>query len=233
MFDIPPPPPEPPPPPTLRMTYNQAPIINKVGKNLAPSAAQFVSDTYWTGTKSRGSIPSWRCAASSLRSKISTEPIAKWYDGVCCGPLLPILGYRVFGCSCGGCCCESHAYGSRNSSVFSACFVNETDALGLSKTSATFELVTIILSTSPDSNSTVANSCQLISVPWFSRLESQTPNNPRAASAETTRGPRSGGKPPPSPPPPELLFFVDEALAPPLVFLPAAPPFVVAFFPFG
>merc|ERR1719240_1244605 len=111
------------------MTYNHAPIMSKVGKNLAPSAAQFVSDTYCTGTKSRGSIPNCLCAASNLRSKISTEPIAKWYDGVCCGPLLPILGYRVFGC----CCCESHAYGSRNSSVFSACFVNETDALGLNK----------------------------------------------------------------------------------------------------
>merc|ERR1719178_134731 len=202
-------------------------MMSRVGRNLAPSAAQFVSDTYCTGTKSRGSIPNCLCAASNLRSKISTDPIAKWYDGVCCGPLEPMRGYLVvLGCSCGGCCCESHAYGSLSSSVFSACFVNETDALGLSKTSATLLFVTMILSTSPDSNSTVANSCQLISVPWFSRLESQTPSRPNAARAETTLGPKSGGRPPPSPPPPELLFFVDEALAPPLVFLLPVP-FVV------
>ena len=79
------------------MTYNQAPIINSVGKNLAPSAAQFVSETYWTGTKSLGSMPNCRWAASSFRSKISTLPMAKWYDGACCGPEEPMRGYRVFG----------------------------------------------------------------------------------------------------------------------------------------
>ena len=177
-------------------------------------------------------MPSCRWAASSFRfSKIprrnqsqngTTAPAAV--------PLEPILGYRVFGCVSGGCCCcESQAYGSRNSSVFSSRFDRDTEALGRSKTSATLLFVTMILSTSPDSNNTVANSCQLISVPWFSRLESQTTPRPIAASAETILGTPSGGMPPPPspPPPPELLFFVDEALAPPLVFLPEAPPFVV------
>ena len=43
----------------------------------------------------------------------------------------------------------------------------------------------MIRSTSPDSNNTVANSCQLISVPWFS-LGSQTTRP--MASAETILG---------------------------------------------
>ena len=50
---------------------------SRVGANLDASESHEVSVTYCTGTKSRLWMPSSRCAASSLRSKDSTEPMLK------------------------------------------------------------------------------------------------------------------------------------------------------------
>mmetsp|Transcript_8694 Transcript_8694/g.27315 ORF Transcript_8694/g.27315 Transcript_8694/m.27315 type:complete len:231 (+) Transcript_8694:368-1060(+) len=182
MEDIPPPFPEPPTPPIDRITYSQDPTMSRVGRNLAPSAIQFVSFTYCTGMKSRGSTPRARCAASSFRSKISTDPIAKWYDGAAC--VVPTMrGYR---CSF---CPSVAAASSSNESVFSDDATRFGDTDGRRITSATLLFVTIIRSTSPDSSSTVANSCQLISVPPVSRDDSHAPSSPSAANVDTMRGP--------------------------------------------
>ena len=52
-------------------------MMSAVGASFIASVIQLVSDTYCTGTKSRAAMPSSRCAASSLRSNVSTLPIAK------------------------------------------------------------------------------------------------------------------------------------------------------------
>mmetsp|Transcript_25468 Transcript_25468/g.50817 ORF Transcript_25468/g.50817 Transcript_25468/m.50817 type:complete len:283 (+) Transcript_25468:987-1835(+) len=70
-------PPPPPPPAAPLIIRNQAPTMRAVGASFMSSVPQDVSETYWTGTKSLGAMPISLWDSSSLRSKLSTLPIAK------------------------------------------------------------------------------------------------------------------------------------------------------------
>lgn len=51
--------------------------MRMVGAMRMSSEVQDVRETYCTGMKSLSRMPSSRCASSSLRSKLSTDPIWK------------------------------------------------------------------------------------------------------------------------------------------------------------
>ena len=74
-------PPDPPPPPIgdRLMLQNRNPPSKSVGAREMSTDHPLPSSLYCTGMRSGDGMPSSSCAAVSCASKLSTEPIVKWY----------------------------------------------------------------------------------------------------------------------------------------------------------